>query len=199
MNIVYTPEEQSLINRLDTPEKVQRFIDKNITYDGGDTIKSFRRVLKSNRAHCLEGALFTAAILSQHKYPPLILCCEARDMDHMLFVYRKGGMWGTVGQALHKELKGRDPVYLTLRDLVLSYLPYYWNGESKKPDRETDLTLRGYTIVDLAVFEENWITAKEELHVINSYLYEIPHRWLFPKDKDSVFYRCDDKGVITEL
>jgi hypothetical protein len=197
--ISLTPEEQSLISKLDTPEKVQRFIDKNISYDGGSTIKSFRRVLKSKKAHCLEGALFTAAILSQHKFHPLLLCCEARDMDHLLFVYRKKGLWGTVGQALHKELKGRDPIYPTIRELVLSYMPYYWNGESKKPDRETDLTLRGYALVDLAIFEEDWVTSKNELEIINSYLYDIPHRWLFPKNKDSVFYRCDDKGVITEL
>ena len=194
-----TPEEASLILRLDTPEKVQRFIDKNITYDGGPTIKSFRRVLKSKKAHCLEGALFTAAILSQHKYPPLLLCCEARDMDHLLFVYRKKGMWGTVGQALHKELKGRDPIYPSLRELVLSYMPYYWNMNSTKPDKETDLTLRGYALVDLAIFEENWITAKDDLEIINSYLYDIPYRWLWPKDKERVFYRCDDKGIITEL
>jgi hypothetical protein len=194
-----TPKEQALIKRLNTPEKVQKFIDRNISYDGGPTIKSFRRVLKSKKAHCLEGALFAAAILSQHRYPPLLICCEARDIDHLLFVYRKKGMWGSVGQAVHDELKGREPIYPTLRDLVLSYMPYYWNSFSKKEDKETDLTLRGYTIVDLAIFEENWITAKEELEVINTYLYEIPYRWLFPKNKEHPFYMCNDKGIITEL
>ncbi len=200
MNMInLTPKEQALIKRLNTPEKVQKFIDRNISYDGGPTIKSFRRVLKSKKAHCLEGALFAAAILSQHRYPPLLICCEARDIDHLLFVYRKKGMWGSVGQAVHDELKGREPIYPTLRDLVLSYMPYYWNSFSKKEDKETDLTLRGYTIVDLAIFEENWITAKEELEVINTYLYEIPYRWLFPKNKEHPFYMCNDKGIITEL
>ena len=200
MNMInLTPKEQALIKRLNTPEKVQKFIDRNISYDGGPTIKSFRRVLKSKKAHCLEGALFAAAILSQHRYPPLLICCGARDIDHLLFVYRKKGMWGSVGQAVHDELKGREPIYPTLRDLVLSYMPYYWNSFSKKEDKETDLTLRGYTIVDLAIFEENWITAKEELEVINTYLYEIPYRWLFPKNKEHPFYMCNDKGIITEL
>ena len=194
-----TPEEQSLITRLDTPSKVQRYIDKNILYKDGSTVKSFRRVLKSKKAHCLEGALFAAAILSYHHYPALLLCCEARDMDHLLFVYRKKGKWGAIGQSLHHELRLRKPIYPTLRELVLSYMPYYWNGESRRTDRETDLTLRGYALVDLGIFEEDWITAKQDLEIINSYLYDIPYRWLFPKDKERVFYRCNDKGIITEL
>jgi hypothetical protein len=146
-----TSAERTLILRLDTPAEVQRFIDKNITYDDSATVKSFRRVLKSKRAHCLEGALFAAAILFCHKYPPLLLCCEARDMDHLLFVYRKNNMWGAVGQSLHAELKGREPMYPTLRELVLSYLPYYWNVNSNKADKETDLTVRGYALVDLSL------------------------------------------------
>jgi hypothetical protein len=194
-----TPEEITLISRLDTPVKVQRYIDKNISYDDSPTIKSFRRVLKSKKAHCLEGALFAASILFYYHYPPLLLCCEARDMDHLLFVYRKKGMWGAIGQSLHHELRLREPMYPTLRELVLSYMPYYWNGESKRPDRETDLTLRGYALVDLGIFEEDWITAKQDLEIINSYLYDIPYRWLFPKDKERVFYMCNDKGIITEL
>ncbi len=199
MDPKFTTDELSLIKRLSTPKKVQRYIDRYIIYDDGPTIKSFRRVFKSKRAHCLEGALFTAAILSFHNYPTWMLCLEARDMDHMLFLYRNKGMYGAVGQALHKELKGRDPIYPTIRELVLSYLPHYWNMYSTKPDKETDLTLRGYAVVDLSIFEENWMTEKKELEVINSYLYDIPYRWLFPKDKDSVFYRCDDKGIITNL
>ena len=194
-----TTEEQALIKRLSTPEKVQRWIDKNVTYDGGPTIKSFRRVLKTKKAHCLEGALFAAAVLSYHKYPPILVCCEARDMDHILFVYRKKGMWGSIGQALHTELKGREPIYPTLEELVLSYMPYYWNMYSKKHDKETDLTLRGYAIVDLAIFKENWITEKEELEIINSYLYDIPYRWIFPKDSEHLFYKCDVNGIITGL
>ena len=113
-----TPEEQILIDRLNTPEKVQHWIDKNLTYAAGPTIKSLRRVLKTKKAHCLEGALFAAAVLSHHKYPPLLVCCEARDMDHIIYVYRKKGMWGSIGQALHKELKGREPIYPTLKELI---------------------------------------------------------------------------------
>jgi hypothetical protein len=196
--------EINLINRLNTPEKVQRYLNRYISYDGGPTIKSFRRVLKTKKAHCLEGALFAAAILQHHNYSPLILCMEARDMDHIIFIYKdvNDDRWGAVSQAEHKEMKGREAKFTTIRDLVMDYYPHYFNMYSKKPDKETDITLRGYNIVDLEVFEfkyPDWILQEEELEIVNSYLYDIPYRWLFPKDENSLFYRCDDKGVITNL
>ena len=198
-NLEFTPEETALIKKLSTPEKVQRWINKNIKYNDDWTVKSFRRVLKTKNAHCLEGALFAATVLMHHKFPPLIMCCEARDMDHILFVYRKKGMWGSIGQACHDELKGRDPVYPTIRELVLSYMPYYYNMYSTKQDKETDLTLRGYALIDLGIFDEDWITKKEDLKFIDSYLYDIPYRWIFPKDPENLFYLCDEDNVITQL
>ncbi len=198
-----TKKELKLIERLNTPVKVQEYLNRFIKYDAGETVKSFRRVVRTKKAHCLEGALFAAAILQHHNYPPLLLCMEARDMDHIIFVYRdnNNGLWGAVGQAQHKELKGREPVFANFRELVMDYYPHYFNMYSKKPNKETDITLRGYAIVDLEIFEfkRDWIIQEEELEAVNSYLYDVPYRWLFPKNKDSLFYRCDDKGVITNL
>jgi hypothetical protein len=59
------------------------------TETGAETLRSFRGVVRSGRAHCLEAALSAATILEQHRYPPLVLSFESIDLlDHVIFVYR---------------------------------------------------------------------------------------------------------------
>ena len=61
---------------------------------------SFREVLKRNEAHCLEAAVAAAVILEQHGYPPLLLDLESIDLlDHVIFVFRQRGRWGSIGRS----------------------------------------------------------------------------------------------------
>src|SRR6185503_14895798 len=88
----FTAKEWNLVQRLNTPAKVQRFFSQ-MTYnretDGG-TMRSFREVVKRNEAHCLEAAVGAAVILEQHGYPPLLLDLESHDLlDHVIFVFKK--------------------------------------------------------------------------------------------------------------
>ena len=67
--------ERSVFRRLETPEKIQRFLD-DLAYNkekGGPTCRSPRRVLRDRTAHCMEGALFGAAALRMIGHPPLLL------------------------------------------------------------------------------------------------------------------------------
>jgi hypothetical protein len=188
----FTREELALIRRLNTPKKVQEFLIKQIEYDNQDdteaeneTWRSLRRVIRDRKAHCFEGAVAAAAILSQHGYPPLIVCMEARDIDHIVFVYRRNGKWGSVTKSRDDNLLGRAPRFRNLRDLVMSYYPFFYNLFSNDL---TDLTLRGYARVDLAIFEKDWITTEEDLAEIEDHLYTIPYRKLFPRGKEDRFY-----------
>jgi hypothetical protein len=188
----FTQEERSLIRRLNTPAKVQKFLIREIAYDNQDdlderdeTWRSLRRVIREKKAHCFEGALTAAAILMQHKYPPLIVCMEARDIDHVLFVYRRSGKWGSVAKSRDDNLLSRTPRYRTLRDLVMSYYPLFYNLQTNDL---TDITLRGYAKVDLRMFERDWITTEEDLTFIEDHLYHISYRKLFPRSRQDRFY-----------
>jgi hypothetical protein len=70
---VFTREERRIIQRHRTPEQVQRFL-RRLPYNWelhGDTLRSFRQVVRHKTAHCLEAALVAAVILEQHGYPRL--------------------------------------------------------------------------------------------------------------------------------
>lgn len=178
--VQFTEKERALIRRLDTPRKVQRWLDGlryNWERDGKPTLRSLRGVLRTSQAHCLEGAVAAAAILREHGYPPLLLCLEARDIDHNLFLFREKGLWGAVGQSRDPNLKYRPPRYATPRDLAMSYYPYYWHYFTKDV---TDLALRGYTRVNLARFGRSWATAEEDLFFLEDFLYGLTYKALFP-------------------
>jgi len=110
---------------------------------GGETLRSFRGVVKRGTAHCLEAALSAAVILEQHRYPPLVLSFESIDLlDHVIFVYRGPRGWGSVARSRDPGLHGRKPVFATPRALALSYFDPY-----------IDFTglIKGYAVVDLRV------------------------------------------------
>jgi hypothetical protein len=188
----FTQVERALIRHLNTPAKVQEFLIREIEYDnqdeldsGDETWRSLRRVLREKKAHCFEGALAAAAILMQHGYPPLILCMEARDIDHVLFLYKRSGKWGSLAKSRDDNLLSRPARYRTLRELVMSYYPFFYNLETNDL---TDITLRGYAKVDLRIFERDWITAEEDLTFIEDHLYQIRYRKLFPRGPEDRFY-----------
>ncbi len=122
----YTPRERALIARLRTPRAVQRFLKEELAFNdepSGVTLKSFRGVVRRGNVHCLEAAIFAAAVLEQHGYPPLLLSFESVDtLDHVLFIYKEGGRWGAIARSRDPGLHGRKPVYRSLRALAASYM-----------------------------------------------------------------------------
>jgi hypothetical protein len=93
----FTKKERALIRRLDTPSKVQRWLNAlpYNTEKGGETLRSFRPVARLKTAHCCEAALFAAVVMEQHGYPPLVMSLESQDwLDHVIFVYRHNTGWG---------------------------------------------------------------------------------------------------------
>jgi hypothetical protein len=164
-----TPSERRSMARLTTPAKVQGFLDE-LTYNAESVYRCPLRVLRERVAHCFDGALFAAAALRRHGYPPLILYMLAnpRDDDHLLALYRRDGYWGAVAKSNFVGLRFREPVYRTLRELVMSYFEQFYNVEREK-------TLRRYTVpLNLKRFDRfNWITRDASLQDIANRLDEI--------------------------
>ena len=166
--------EASVLRALKTPEKIQQFLDTKILYNkepDGPTCRSPRRVLRDGVAHCIEGALLAAAGLRLHGHPPLILDLEAvRDDDHIVALFKENGCWGAVAKSNYSGLRFREPVYRSLRELVMSYFELYFNLDGEK-------SLRTYSRpVNMARFDRiRWMTAEKDLWEVGDYLCAIPH------------------------
>ena len=94
-----------------------------VPYHLEDSAWSPRRVLRENTSHCYEGALFAAAALRVIGFPPLLLDLEAEhDTDHVLAIYKVDGHWGAVAKSNFTGCRYREPVYRSLRELVLELL-----------------------------------------------------------------------------
>jgi hypothetical protein len=167
----FTRKEWQIIQSHKTPEQVQQFL-RTIPYNRelhGETCYSFRRVVRENRAHCLEGALAGAAILEQHGYPPLLVSIESQDkLDHVLIVFKRNGRLGSVARSRDIGLHGRKPVFRTLRNLVMSYFEPYID----KTGRVT-----GYAVASLyELGNYDWRFSMRNVRKVEHYLQEIPHR-----------------------
>jgi hypothetical protein len=124
----FTKSERRLIRRLRTPDDVQHFLNRT-PYNRetrGETLRSFRQVARRRIAHCAEATLFAATVLEQHGYPPLVLSIESRDyLDHVIYLYRHRGRWGTIARSRDPGLHGRKPVFRSPRALAESYFDPY--------------------------------------------------------------------------
>jgi hypothetical protein len=187
----FAPAERSTLRSLKTPEKIQRFLDA-IAYnkeDRGPTCRSPRRVLRDRTAYCLEGAIFAAAALRVHDFPPLLLDLEAvRDDDHVLAIFRQHGHWGAIAKSNYSGLRFREPVYRTLRELAMSYFEFCYNPDGEK-------TLRTYSRpVNLARFDKiAWMTTEQDLWAISDHLFSIPHRPLLSAAQARRLRRMDPR------
>ena len=164
-----TKSERQVMAQLTTPNKIQAFLDK-LTYSVDANYRCPLRVFREGIAHCFDGALFVAAALRRLDYPSLILNMlpNDRDDDHLLALYKRGGHWGAVAKSNFVGLRFREPIYRTLRELVMSYFEQFYNVERKK-------TLRSYTVpLNLKPFDRfNWMTSDDPLKRIGQRLDEI--------------------------
>ena len=175
----FTPRERRLIARLRTPLQVQRFLNRlpyNEEPHGRATLRSFRGVVREGCAHCLEAALFAATVLERHGYPPLVLSFESIDeLDHVIFVYRQNGRWGSVARSRDPGLHGRKPLFATPRALALSYADPYIDFSGR---------VKGYAVVDLRVMGPyDWRLADTNVWKVERMLLDHPHRRIASSDR----------------
>ncbi len=174
----FLPKEWGIVRALRTPEQVQSFL-RNLPYNyekTGETLRTFRGVVAHWEAHCLEAALAAAAILEQHGYPPLLLDMESQDdLDHVVFVFRLRGRWGSVARSRDFGLHGRKPVFRTLRNLVYSYVDPYVDGKGR---------ITGYGVADLRdLVRCDWRLSERNVWQVEKALIHMPHRKLPTSDR----------------
>ncbi len=164
-----TDAERRTLGQLTTPVAISSFLD-GLTYSPDPFYRCPLRVLRDGKAHCYDGALFAAMALERLGYPPLILDMlpSSRDDDHVLAVFKQHGHWGAVAKSNFVGLRFRDPVYRSLRELVMSYFEDFFNVEGEK-------TLRGYTIpLNLKTFHRlPWMTEDGPMDAIAQRLDEV--------------------------
>jgi hypothetical protein len=173
----FTSEEWKLIQSNRTPRQVQRILSA-MPYNrepGPATLRSFREVVRRRTAHCLEAAMAAAVILEQHDYPPLLLSLESQDkLDHVVFVYQSGGLWGAVARSRDLGLHGRRPVFRHLRHLAWSYFDPYVDETAR---------ITGYGLGDLRELGNyDWRFSTKNVWKVERYLQEIPHRQIRSSD-----------------
>ena len=189
----WTPAERAILSALDTPTKIQKWLNA-IAYDPEPGTASPRVVMRERKANCFEGALFAAAALRFHGHPPLIVDMRSwNDDDHVLAVFRRGRraaqescggprlktagqLWGCVAKSNFTVLRFREPIYRTIRELMLSYFDVYFNAIGQK-------TLRGYSVpFDLSRFDaQGWMTTEEDISDLGDALDRARHyRMLAP-------------------
>ncbi len=167
----FTQAERRLIRRLRTPNAVQHFLN-NLPYNTeprGETLRSFREVVRHRRAHCAEAALFAATILEQHGYPPLLLSIESADLlDHVIFLYRQRGRWGTIARSRDPGLHGRKPAFRSVRALAASYIDEYVDATG---------CVEAFASIDLrSLGRVDWRFSKKNLWAIERALTDMPHQ-----------------------
>lgn len=156
-----------------TPRRVQAFL-RSLPYNyehNGETLRTFRGVVRHGKAHCLEAVLTAATILERYGYPPIVLDLESQDeLDHELFVFRHRGRWGAVARSRDPGLHGRKPVFRTIGDLVMSYVDPYVNETGR---------IVGYGVGSLdALVRSAWRLSRHNVWEVERALIRMPHRRL---------------------
>ena len=166
----WTKDEISFLKTLDDPDKIQGFLD-SIDYNPNYECRSPRWVIKKRSAHCFEGALFAAAALQNLGFRPLLVDMKSiNDDDHVIAVFMEDNHWGAVAKSNFTTLRYREPVYRSLRELIMSYFDFYFNLNGFK-------SLRSYSLpLNLTIYENrNWTTTDEDLEYIGDKLEQLRH------------------------
>jgi hypothetical protein len=168
--ISWTKEEKVFLKGFKDPWSIQIFLD-SIAYNPGYECRSPRWVIRKRSAHCFEGALFAASALDFLGYKPLIVDMKAyNDDDHVIAVFREEGYWGAVAKSNFTSLRFREPVYRSLRELVMSYFDFFFNIYGEK-------SLRSYSLpFNLTLFNKrNWATTDDDLEYIGDKIESLYH------------------------
>lgn len=170
-------QERAILRRLSRPSKIQEFVD-SLTYNTDNKTRSPRGVITTNRAHCFDGAIFAAAAIEYHGGKPLLIDLRANDDDddHILAIFVRNGLYGSIGQSNYTGGRFRDPVFRTIRELVMSYFCSYFNLAGRK-------TLREYSgIFDLTkVRDIDWRFTDEDLSPLGGRIDSIRHYPCIPQ------------------
>ena len=173
------------MRRFQKPSEIQKFLSRLKYREEGGALSPL--VVEQTRlANCFDGAVYAAAALETLGHPPLIVDMEAtNDDDHVIAVYRAGG-WGAIAKSNTTMLRSREPVYRSLRELVMSYFDGYFNIDGYK-------SLRSYSApVNLRRFDSlSWRTTRNWLDPVQTCLHTIRHYPILTKQMERALARAE--------
>ena len=155
-------------HHLSRPTDIQAYLG-SLPYIAEELNRSPLRVMIDGQAHCLDGGIFAALALARLGHRPLILDLmpePGADDDHVLALFQHNRKWGCIAKSNYAFLRFREPVYRSVRELVMTYFESYTNTEKRK-------TLRGYTRpLDLSTFAQDWMWSEAGIAEIAERLYQ---------------------------
>ena len=189
-----TTQEAELLASLDSPFAIQLFLD-SVPYSADPFYRCPRRVLAERVAHCYDGAMFAAAALLRLGHEPLLVNMRAvRDDDHVIAPFRHGRHLGAIAQSNFAGLRFREPIYRSLRELVMSYFEGFFNVAREK-------TLRAYSVpLRLRAFAAlDWVARDEAMEVIAARLDRLRHVPLLTPEQERALHPIDDRSYRAGL
>jgi len=133
-------ENRMIFNSFKSPYQIQEYLD-DIPYIGEDLNRSPLLVMQDRQSHCLDGGLLAALALRKIGYSARIIDLVQEpgiDDDHVLAIFQHNGFFGALAKSNFVGLRFREPVYSSIRELVMTYFDVFFNVDGIK-------TLRGYT------------------------------------------------------
>jgi hypothetical protein len=135
-----SPALRKQFTQLKTPFAIQNYLD-GMPYIGEERDRSPLNVMLDRQCHCLDGGFLAALALWQIGFKPLLVDIvpdPGQDDDHVLALFQIDGRWGAVAKSNYVNLGFREPVYKSIRELVMTYFEHYVSIRQEK-------ALRGYT------------------------------------------------------
>lgn len=139
----------------ESPMDIQRYLD-SLAYIGEERDRCPLDVMKDRQCHCLDGGLFAAFALRRIGDRGIMIDLRpakdsrghALDDDHVLALFQRHGLWGAIAKSNFPWLRYRDPIYRSIRELVMGYFEMYFTTRGVK-------VLHGYTRpFDIARYDE---------------------------------------------
>ncbi len=182
----FEKKELNIFRKLSTPVKIQDFLVKipiNNDYEEYACMSPLM-ILRKKKAHCIDGAVFAAAALFFHGQPPLLLDLKSSESDyyHVVALFKKNGHWGAISKTNHAVLRFREPVYLSVRELAMSFFHEYFTDDGKKTLRSFS---KPFNLLNLK--KKDWLVSKNDLWCIIDALDKQPH------------YRILSRGALAGL
>lgn len=186
--------ERKLLDGLDTPTKIQAYLDAT-PYSTEPIYRAPLTVMRDRKAHCFDGATFAAMALDRIGHAPRLLdMLPWDDDDHVLAIYKRGARFGSIAKSNFTGLRGREPVYRDLRELLMSYFEPFFNLAKNR-------TLRGYTrpISLLRYDRAGWTHRDGTMDLLAKGLDDAPKVRLFSPAEVRAFTKVDELTVRSNL
>lgn len=182
----------SRVLSISNPLDLQVMLDE-IPYRPEDENYCALSVFRDGRAHCFDGGLLAAAVLTILGYEPrLVQMIPHNDDDHILVVYKKDGYLGAVAKSNFVNLRLRSPVYRSIRELIMTYFDVFYNVDG-------EFTMQGYSSpLNLSKYNKwDWLCSDEGARKVAQTLHDLPHTIVMTPDQlkqlgkiDSLTYKA---------